>query len=147
MKKTKAQKLNEAFIVYKAEQQGQRPPRQAKDGSIPTYPTVPVAHIPESEVLARCLKWLRKHRVFCDRHDCGGGDLGYGYARYGIRGAGDIIGILPSGRHFEVECKAGKGGRLSKEQQDRMRDVRLAGGIYIVAHGVTELEDCMRGLV
>lgn len=147
MKKTKTQKLNDAFTFYKAEQQGQRPPRRAKDGSIPTHSIVPVPPLPESEVLAQCLKWLRKHRVFCDRHECGAGDLGHGYARYGIRGGGDIIGILPSGQHFEVECKAGKGGRLSKEQQDRMRDVQSANGVYLVIHGVAELELLMRGLV
>lgn len=88
-------------------------------------------------VLSECLKWLRQHRVFHDRHDCGSG---HGHAIYGIKFAGDIIGILPDGRHFEIECKHGKGGKQSAGQQKRMWDVRAAGGAYIVVHGVEELE-------
>jgi hypothetical protein len=82
--------------------------------------------------------------VFCDRHDCGSGP---GQARYGIKGAGDIIGVLSTGRHFEVEVKKGKGGRLSKDQQKRMDGVHYAGGYYFVVHGIEELEFYMRGLI
>jgi len=146
-RKTKAQKFQEAYMFYSAGKQGKRPIRSAIDRSIPTHPTVPVSPLPESEVLAQCLKWLKKHRVFCDRHDCGSGDLGHGYAQYGIKGAGDIIGILPNGVHLEIECKAGKGGRLSKGQQDRMINVQTNNGIYLVIHGLAELELYMKGLI
>ncbi|KKK92188.1 hypothetical protein LCGC14_2705410, partial [marine sediment metagenome] len=71
---------------------------------------------------------------------------GPGHARYGIKGAGDIIGVL-SGVHFEVECKKGKGGRLSVNQQKRMRDVRAAGGVYQVVHGIPEMGHYFEGLL
>lgn len=146
-KKTKTQKLHEAWLIYDAKKHGQKPKRPAADGSIATHPIVPVPDLPESEVLAQCLKWLKARRIFCDRHDVGTGDLGYGYAQYGIKGAGDIIGILPNGRHFEIEIKAGKGGRLSTGQQKRMRDVRATGGVYLIVHGVFELESLMGCLI
>ena len=63
--------------------------------------------------------------------------------RVGIIGAGDIIGILPNGRHFEIEVKAGRGGRLSKKQQERQAKVCQALGVYIVVHGLPELEHYM----
>lgn len=135
--KTKNQKLAEAHQAYCAAKANTKPSRGAKDGSIPTHPVVPCPDLPEREVLKQCLAWLRARRVFCDRHDCGSGP---GHARYGIKGAGDIIGMVWEGTHFEVECKKGKGGRLSKDQQKRMRDVRAAGGEYWVCHGVEELE-------
>lgn len=141
--KTKNQKLAEAHTVYQAAKIGTRPKHQTKDGSISTRAIVPCPDLPEREVLKQCLAWLRSRRVFCDRHGCGSGP---NQARYGIKGAGDIIGIV-FGRHLEVECKKGKGGRLSKDQQDRMRDVRAAGGVYEVVHGVAEMEHYFRGLV
>ena len=144
MTKSRKQKLAEVHQAYVAEKQGTAPNRGAKDGSIPTHPVVPCPDLPEAEVLKRCLKWLRARRVFCDRHDCGSGP---GHARYGIKGAGDIIGILYDGRHFEIECKKGKGGRLSKGQQERMAEVRATEGKYFVVHGVPELKYYMEGLI
>ena len=149
--KTKKQKLADCHTVYEAAKAGVKPNRhQAKDGSIPTHPVVPVLDLSEAEVLKWCLRWLKARRIFHDRHDCGSGP---GHARYGIKGAGDIIGILPcnpdrrSGQHFEIETKAGKGGRLSAGQQKRMADVRAAGGLYFVVHGVEELVHYMGDLV
>ena len=144
---TKQQKLSEAASFYRAVKTGTVPSLKRKDHAVTTHPVVPCKDLPEAEVLVQCIKWLRARRVFCDRHDCGSGDLGHGWATWGIKGAGDIIGILPGGRHFEIECKAGKGGRLSVGQQKRMRDVRAAGGVYLVVHGVEELNHLMKGLV
>jgi hypothetical protein len=142
--KTRKQKLAEAHTAYTAAKTGQRPKRGTKDGGIPTHPIVPVPDLPEAEVLKQCLKWLKARRVFCDRHDCGSGP---GQARYGIKGAGDIIGILPDGRHFEVEVKRGRGGRLSQYQFQRMLAIRKAGGAYTVVHGIPEMEYYFRGLI
>ncbi len=115
----------------------------ARDGSIPTHPVVPVdPSLLEHAVLSDCLAWLKKHHVMHNRHDCGSGDMvGAGMAVYGIRFSGDIHGMLRhhNGRHFEIETKRGKGGRLSKGQQKRRRKVRRNGGLYFVVHGLPEL--------
>jgi hypothetical protein len=142
--KTKKQKLTDCHLVYEAAKTGTKPKSGAKDGSIPTHPVVPVPPLPESEVLKQCIAWLKARRVFCDRHDCGSGP---GHARYGIKGAGDIIGIAPLGLHFEIECKKGKGGRLGRDQQERSDNVWAAGGVYYVVHGVEELKHYMERLL
>lgn len=119
---------------------GEPPAKVRKDGSIATKPVVPCPDLPEKDVVMRCMGWLYRHRIFANRHDVGAGDFGYGYATYGIKGAGDFIGLLPDGTHFELECKRGKGGKLSKRQQKRMKDIRDNNGIYLVIHGISELE-------
>jgi hypothetical protein len=145
--KTKAQKLAEAHTVYQAAKTGQRPKTGAKDGSIPTHPVVPCPDLPElgkGGVQDLCHKWLKARRIFCNTHTCGPGP---DHTLCGIKYAGDEIGILPDGHHFELEYKKGRGGRLSKGQQDRMAGVRAAGGVYLIIHGWQELEYYMAGLV
>jgi hypothetical protein len=150
-KQTKLQKFNDLANAIGQIRRGEKVKRiGAKDGSIATHPVVPVdSKKLECVVLADCLVWLKKYHVFCNRHDCGSGDIvGAGMATYGIRSAGDIIGILNKhrhvGRHFEIECKRGSGGRLSAGQQKRMKDVRENGGLYFVVHGISELEYFMQ---
>lgn len=150
-KRTKADKYGDYADAVKAINEGRPPKRnRAKDGSIPTHPVVPVVDRPEKDIVHQCLMWLKHHRLFCNRHDVGGGYLGAGtaYATYGIIGAGDIIGLMrKTGRHFEIECKAGKGGRLNKAQQKRMENIRSNNGIYFVVHGVSELEYYFKDLI
>lgn len=146
--RTKTDKIKDQYDAFKCIRDGKPVKRfGAKDGSIQTKPVVPVPDLPEKEVLVECLRWLRLHHVFHNRHDVGAGDFGYGYATYGIKGAGDIIGILSNGVHFEIECKKGKGGRLSKGQQKRLENIRKNNGIYLVVHGLSELEYYFKELI
>ena len=145
--KTRAQKLAETHTVYTAAKQGTKPKRGARDGSIPTHPVVPCADLPElgdGGVQDLCHKWLLARRFLCNTHACGKGP---GHAIYGIKGSGDIHGYLHDGRGFEIECKRGRGGHQRKNQQERMLAVRKTGGVYIVVHGVEEMEYYFRGLV
>lgn len=144
---TKKQKLDNCYEAYHHMKHGTRPTRKARDGSIVTHPVVPVPELPESDVLKECLVWLIMRGIYCQRHGCGAGILKGKPFRLGIKFAGDIIGILPNGIHFEIETKRGKGGRQSAGQQKRMADVRATNGVYLVCHGVLELEFLMRGLV
>lgn len=130
-----------ARLVH-AQRTGEPPTKVRKDGSIATKPVVPCEHLPEKIVVTQCIRWLVRHRIFCNRHDAGSGYLGAGtaYATYGIKGAGDIIGLLPDGTHFEIECKRSQGGSLSKGQQKRMVNIRENNGIYLIVHGIPELE-------
>jgi hypothetical protein len=146
MTKSRKDKLAEAHQAYEAAKQGTKPKRRAKDGSIPTHPVVPCPDLPEEGeggVKDLCYKWLIARRVLCNKHACCRKDG----KLYGIKHSGDIHGYLPDGRGFEIECKRGKGGRLSKGQQERMQAVRATGGVYEVVHGVPELEHCFRGLL
>jgi len=150
-KRTVAQQKQDLFDAYKCITEGRTVKRSiAKDGSIPTHPVVAVTQgLLESAVLKGCIEWLRARGVIADRNNTGFGDIagtGKSY-RYGIVDAGDIIGILPSGKHLEVECKKSNGGRLSEGQQKRMAKVRDAGGVYYVVHGTSELEFYMEDLI
>lgn len=144
-RQTKAQKFDDIANAVNQIKAGKKVRRIGrKDGSIATKPVVPCPDLPEKEVLKQSLTWLHKHGIFCNRHDVGGGYLGDGtaYATYGIVSAGDIIGMLKhrGGQHFEIECKRGMGGTLNKLQRKRMKQVRDNKGIYLIIHGIEELE-------
>jgi len=141
---TKVQKFNDLANAIGQIRRGEPVKRIGrKDGSIATHPVVSVDPKKlEHDVLADCLAWLKKHRVFCNRHDAGTfqNDRGQ-WATYGIINSGDIHGMLkyPDGKHFEIECKRGSGGIQSKGQQERMKEVRENNGLYLIVHGVEEL--------
>lgn len=144
---SKQNKNARLYDLYQAEREGVPFRPGAKDGSIPTHPVVPCPDIPEqgnSGVQDLCDKWLTRRRIMHDLHEC---DVGPGGALYGIKGAGDIIGVLRGGRHFEIECKRGRGGRLSKKQQERQEKVLQSNGIYVIVHGIPELEHYFKGLL
>lgn len=146
-KQTRAQKYADYADAIKAMKENMPVRRlHSRDRSIPTYPAVGVQHpYLEKYVLHDCLVWLRRKEILCDRNNVGAGQIGEsGYYTYGIKNAGDIIGLLPNGQHFEIECKRGKGGRLSLNQQKRMRNIRENNGLYFVVHGVEELEYLMK---
>ena len=147
-KKTKTDKLNDQFIAYKCMKNDQPPKRNtAKDGSIPTHPVVDCPNHPESTVLRHCLDWLKKHRIMADRHTPGNMPTGASRTTFGIVGAGDIMGALPNGIHFEIETKRGCGGRLSKKQQERQRKLEANNCLYFVVHGQKELEFYFKDLI
>ena len=144
-KQTRLQKFNDLANAIGQIRRGEKVKRiGAKDGSIRTHAVVPVRNpYPECDVVHDCLVWLRRHHIFCNRHDAATLQNNRGqYGTYGIKGSGDIHGILKyhEGKYFEIECKKGSGGRLSIGQQQRRKDVRDNGGLYFVVHGVQELE-------
>ena len=113
----------------------------AKDGGIPTHPVMPLPHIPEASVSRDCGEWFKAHGIIMDRNNTGAGSVGSsGFYKYGIKNGGDWIGLRKDGIHLEIECKKGKGGRLSAGQQQRWRDIEASNGIYLVIHGIEELE-------
>lgn len=142
-KQSKSQRIKDCFSAYEAIRAGKPVKRKGtKDGSIATHPLVPVPDLLESEVLKDCMKWLKERGIVCNRNNTGSGQMGdSGFYSYGIRGGGDIIGLFPAaGRHFEIEVKRGRGGRLSLEQQKRKNLITANNGVYLIIHGVRELE-------
>ena len=142
-KETRKQQYENYADVIKAIREHKPVKRsRAKDRSIATRPIVPVIEgVPEKYVVVKCIAWLRSRHIVCDRNNTGVGQIGSsGIYAYGIKNGGDIIGIMPDGRHLEVECKRSNGGRLSAGQQQRMKKVREHNGLYFVIHGNAELE-------
>ena len=149
-RRTNKQKFADLADAYKCVKEGKKVKRlRTKDGSIATHPVMDIV-FPKSEkiVLSMCLEWLKHHHIFCRRSNVGAGEFGTsGYRVYGIVGSADITGLLPNGIRLEVECKAGKGGRLSANQQKWMKNIRSNSGIYLVVHGVEELEHYFEELI
>lgn len=104
----------------------------------------------EADVLSDCLAYLRIQSAYYplkfDRLNNGAGNLGSGFRQYGIKGAGDIIGTL-DGKHIEIECKSGKGGQLSIDQQARRTSIERAGGTYLIVSSRAELETLFKPLL
>lgn len=148
-RRSKSQKCKDYYDVFKCIREDKKVKREGtKDDSITTHPVVSVPNLLESQVFILCKKWLKKHGILCNRNNVGAGQMGpSGYYSYGIRGAGDMIGLLKTGQHFELEIKKGSGGRLSLEQQKRMRNIKKSNGLYFVIHGVEELEFYLGDLV
>ena len=125
--------------MIKAKQDGVKFKPGRKDGSIATKPFINGRDLPEADVLKACISWLKIRCIGAKRINNGAGDFGGGFRYYGIKGAGDIL-CCHGGQYIEVECKAGRGGRLSKTQQKHRDWVEFHGGFYFVVHGVGELE-------
>jgi len=140
--KNKKQQLGKGIVdMIHAKKAGVKFRPGRKDGGIPTKPVVPCPDIPEAQVLKECISWLRRRRIVCDRMNVGAGHIGVsGFRTYGIKGAGDIIGLTRHGIHFEIEAKRGRGGVLSLNQQRRKEKIESSKGIYLIIHGVEELE-------
>lgn len=59
-------------------------------------------------------------------------------SRYSSVGVADICGILPGGRFFAIEVKAGK-NPPSKAQLDFLERVRQSGGSALVAYSLADV--------
>ena len=138
---SKKKQFNKIATGYHQLKHGDRP-HQVSD-SILTKPTIPVPDKPEAEVLAECLTWLKEHRIQAWRMNVGAGVLGGTFAKFGIVGSADITGILPDGRRLEIEAKKGKGGWLSEEQLKYKKNIQENRGVYLIVHGLAELEVLM----
>ncbi|MBW8002585.1 MAG: hypothetical protein FVQ80_11275 [Planctomycetes bacterium] len=146
LKRDKMRRLGEGILEIRDHG---KPLPHRKDGGKSTKPITPCPDVLEAEVLKAVMTWLKRNRILCDRNNVGSGDLDNRGAihSYGIKYGGDIMGCLPDGIHFEVECKRGRGGVLSVGQQKRRDLIRKNHGIYLVIHGVPELELMMKGLL
>ena len=133
--------------AVKCMRENKKPKRSTnKDGSINTKPLFIVEPQLEKDVLKECIVWLRKRGCVADRLDAGTARMDNGQIyRYGIIGAGDIIGVLPNGLHFEVECKRSIGGKWSISQQRRKKKIEHNNALYFIVHSLIELQHYFKG--
>lgn len=99
---------------------------------------------PASALVSACLQLLHLRGVTAWRNNTGpvlhtlaGGRKVLG--KNPSTGAPDILGILPGGRFIGVECKYGT-GHLSKEQRAFRDAIQAAGGVFLVARDVSQLD-------
>lgn len=148
MTMSKQDKFSNLFALYSCVKTRSPFKPGPKDGSLPTRPVVAVFSLPEAVILRQVLDWLTSRRIFHRRMNVGKGSLdGKRYYQYGVVGAGDIYGVLPDGTHFELEIKAGKGGRWSKKQQEYAADLSTTKAYYFIIHGIEELKYYFQELI
>jgi hypothetical protein len=98
----------------------------------------------EADLVRQCLVLLALRGIFAWRNNTGAFVLGEGkarrYFRAGTVGAPDILGVLPCGRLFGVECKR-PGRKPTPAQEAFLARLRQAGAVALVIESVTAL-DC-----
>lgn len=58
---------------------------------------------------------------------------------YRIKGVSDILGILPDGRLFAIEVKAGK-NTATPEQKEFIKQINDRGGVAFVARSIDDVK-------
>ena len=88
------------------------------------------------------LKWLRDKDYYCWRNANLTLKVKGKYISnpYGKTGQGDIVVVLPGGKHLEIECKRAVGGRQSVDQAIHERRIKSLGGYYLVAKSLEEVK-------
>ena len=107
----------------------------------------PQLKISEKQIQAIILDYLRLRKVFCWRQSSGAfkTEAG-GFYHIGVVGAPDIfavkktaLGNLMCGQVYGIEVKSEK-GVLSDNQKNFQLDFEKAGGIYIIARSIEDVQ-------
>jgi len=100
----------------------------------------------ESDIQLKIIKKLQAAGIYVWRNNTTGlydAKLrGYRSNPYQLKGVGDILGVLPDGRHLEVEVKTAK-GKQSPDQAIHAKRVTGLGGVYILARGVEDVDNLL----
>ncbi len=97
--------------------------------------------VKESTVLASIRAVLERiPGVIVLRNNVGAAKLRGFWVRFGLgKGSSDLVCIIaPTGRACFIETKRPKGGRLSKEQEQFIANMRAMGAVAGVAHSVDD---------
>ena len=93
----------------------------------------------EQELTRAILDALKARGIWCWRTNTGVAKMPGGRVRFGIVGGGDITGVLPGGRHFELEVKLPDGKwKVTPEQEAHGARIRALGGGWAVVRSVEE---------
>ena len=96
----------------------------------------------EKDIQRAILDWLAVHRIFHYRQNTGGfRDSQNHFYRFGHVGAPDIVAVV-DGRYVGIEVKGPK-GRQREEQKQFQQDLERAGGVYVLARGLEEVEEAI----
>lgn len=103
----------------------------------------------EKQIEIQILQMLRLCNVFCWKMDRQGTfdpklkSFRTNRNPFKIKGVSDILGILPNGQFLAIEVKSEK-GKLSKEQQAFLDNVKLNGGVGVVAKNISQVVEGLR---
>ncbi|HSY52436.1 MAG TPA: hypothetical protein VLC46_26785 [Thermoanaerobaculia bacterium] len=95
----------------------------------------------ESEIQRLILDWLDAKRIFHYRQNSGAFKEGTRFVRFGAVGAPDIVAVV-KGTYVGIEVKAPRGHQTSS-QRDFEAMLRMAGGVYVLARSLEEVEQAI----
>ena len=93
---------------------------------------------PEGDVLKQIKDYLARRGIFFFRCNTGR----RGGVSFGIKGAPDIVGILPNGRFLAIEVKS-PAGKASEAQMSFLSEILQNGGLAFVARSVDDVVRCL----
>ena len=95
----------------------------------------------ERDTLRACMMYLAGTGVLCWRSNNTGiySEKRGCHIFHGTKGVPDLIGVLPGGKFLGVECKSDK-GRQSDSQKEMQQRIEAAGGLYILARTIDDLQ-------
>ena len=94
----------------------------------------------ETDIQRQILDFLKFCKVFAWRNNTRTVWVAGRPIKFGIVGAGDIIGVLPGGRFLSIEVKRPKG--KAAPAQEQFRDaINAAGGLAIIARSVEDVAE------
>jgi hypothetical protein len=100
----------------------------------------------EKSTQAAILEWLGYRRIFHYRNNSGGfRDANKHFYRFGALGSPDIVCVI-GGIYVGIEVKDLK-GRQNPNQVEFQSQLEKAGGIYVVARSIEDVEAALSPLV
>lgn len=101
-----------------------------------------------ADLVAACLVWLTLMKPTGLFYKSNTGSFAGEYngrkrfVKFGTPGLADITGVLPGGRAIYVECKVGR-DKQSDKQRAFQASVERAGGLYVLARSIDDLESAI----
>jgi Holliday junction resolvase len=98
----------------------------------------------ESDIQRLILDWLSAKKIFHYRQNSGAFKEGTRFVRFGAVGAPDIVAVV-KGTYVGIEVKAPR-GHQTPSQRDFEAMLRMAGGVYVLARSLEDVEAALAKL-
>jgi len=98
----------------------------------------------EADIQRLILDWLAAKRIFHYRQNTGAVKTEDRFFRFGTVGAPDIVAVI-AGQYVGIEVKAPRGSQSPGQREFEGR-LRMAGGVYVLARSLEDVEAALRPL-
>jgi hypothetical protein len=98
----------------------------------------------ESDIQATILAWLAAKRIFHYRQNSGAVQTETRFFRFGAVGSPDIVAVI-AGKYIGIEVKSPRGSQSPAQREFEGR-LRMAGGTYVLARSLEDVERAITAL-